>query len=269
MSQIIDTHAHYDNECYNEDRQALVKSLPENGVAIILNVGCNLKTSTASVKLAETYSHVYATVGAHPHYVKELTEEAVQKLAKMCENKKVVAFGEIGLDFFHNYSPQETQRFWFKRLLGLVAELGIPVIIHSRDANDEVFSTIQASKVRSGVIHAFSGDAVLAKTYVEMGFHIGIGGVVTFKKTNVLKEAVAATPLDKILLETDCPYLSPEPHRGKRNESTYLTYVAEAIAKIKGVTAEAVYSQTNENAKKLFKIPMLSTVKDMVTQGLV
>lgn len=249
---IIDTHAHYDSERYKEDRHEIVKSLPTNGIEKIINIGCDLKTSKASVKLAEAYPHVFATVGAHPHYVKGLSEDTVKKLTELCENKKVVGFGEIGLDFFHNYSPPETQRIWFKRFLKLVVELGLPAIIHSRDANAEVFATIKTSQVRRGVIHAFSGDAELAQSYVEMGFYIGIGGVVTFKKTDTLKDAVAAIPLERILLETDCPYLSPEPHRGKRNESTYLTYVAETIAKIKHETPETVYSQTNANAKELF-----------------
>ncbi|MCL2578081.1 MAG: TatD family hydrolase [Defluviitaleaceae bacterium] len=251
---IIDTHAHYDNGRYKSDRHELLKALPINGVEKIINIGCDLKTSKDSIKLAEAYPYVFATVGAHPHYVKGLNDDVVCELAKMCENKKVVGFGEIGLDFFHNFSPQETQRFWFKQLLELTAELNLPAIIHSRDANDEVFETISASSVRRGVIHAFSGDASLARDYVEMGFHIGIGGVITFKKADTLKEAVAAIPLEKILLETDCPYLSPEPHRGKRNESHYISYIAEVIADIKGETVESVCNITGENAKKLFEI---------------
>ncbi|MCL2199759.1 MAG: TatD family hydrolase [Defluviitaleaceae bacterium] len=252
--RIIDTHAHYDNDRYDDDRHEIITALPKNGVELVINIGCDMKTSKASVKLAEAYSHVYATVGSHPHYVKEMTEDTLAAMTKLAKSKKVVGFGEIGLDFFHNHSPQDTQKYWFKRLLWLVADLKLPAVIHSRDANDEVFKMIKSSPVRSGVIHAFSGDAPLAKAYVDMGFHIGIGGVVTFKKTDALQEAVAVTPLEKILLETDCPYLSPEPHRGKRNESAYLTYVAEKIAKIKGVTTEAVYAQTNENAKELFRL---------------
>jgi TatD DNase family protein len=251
---IIDTHAHYDNERYKHDRHELLKTLPENGIEKIINIGCDLKTSKAAIKLAEKYSYVFATVGAHPHYAKGLNDGMVRELEKMCENKKVVGFGEIGLDFFHNFSPQDTQRFWFKRLLKLTAELKLPAIIHSRDANDEVFETIAASTVRRGVIHSFSGDAALAKAYVEMGFHIGINGVVTFKKTDVLKEAVAAIPLEKILLETDCPYLAPEPHRGKRNESSFIPYIAEVVAEIKGETSEKICEITSENAKELFEI---------------
>ncbi|MCL2225905.1 MAG: TatD family hydrolase [Defluviitaleaceae bacterium] len=251
---IIDTHAHYDNERFKADRHELLKALPENGVEKIINIGCDLKTSKASVKLAEKYDYVFATVGVHPHYVKGLADEIVKELTAMCENKKVVGFGEIGLDFFHNHSPQGTQRMWFKRLLKLTAELNLPAIIHSRDANDDVFEMISASTVRRGVVHAFSGDAALATAYVEMGFHIGIGGVVTFKKTDILKEAVAAVPLDKILLETDCPYLSPEPHRGTRNESPNISHIAKVVAEIKNETPENICNQTAQNAQQLFGI---------------
>jgi TatD DNase family protein len=251
---IIDTHAHYDNERFKPDRHDLIKALPENGVEKIINIGCDVKTSKAAIKLADTYPYVFATVGAHPPYVKGLDDNVVRELAELCENKKVVGFGEIGLDFFHNHSPQGTQRFWFKRLLKLTAELNLPAVIHSRDANDEVFEMIKSSPVRRGVIHAFSGDAALAKAYVEMGFHIGICGVVTFKKTDALKEAVAAVPLEKLLLETDCPYLAPEPHRGQRNESPFIAHIAEVVAELKNETSEKICTQTAENAQNLFKI---------------
>jgi TatD DNase family protein len=251
---MIDTHAHYDSSRFAEDRHALISALPANGVERVINIGCDMKTSQAAVALAAEYEHVYATVGFHPHYVKDLTEEQLPALLALCGNKKVVGFGEIGLDFFHNFSPKNIQRHWFRELLGVVEKLGLPAIIHSREAADEVFSMIKASQVRKGVIHAFSGDAALALEYVNLGFHIGIGGVVTFKKTDELKAAVAAVPLEKILLETDCPYLAPEPFRGKRNDSTLLTYVAAEIAKIKGDTAEAVIAQTSDNAKKLFHL---------------
>lgn len=249
---IIDTHAHYDSEKYDNDRHALLAALPENGVEKIISIGCDIETSQAAIALSEQYPHVYASVGFHPHYVKKLSEENLKKILKLAEHEKVVGFGEIGLDFFHNFSTPETQRHWFTRLLNIATDLNLPAIIHSRDANDEVFATIEKSRVRRGVVHAFSGDAALARAYVKMGFHIGIGGVVTFKKTASLQEAVAAIPLEKILLETDCPYLAPEPFRGKRNESPLLVYVAEKIAQIKGVPTDAVYAQTSENAKTLF-----------------
>jgi len=254
MSTIIDSHAHYDHKQFNPDRDAVLKSLPGQGISAVINVGCDLKSSQASVKLAEAYSYVFATVGVHPHDAKSLSEEVLKKLKALCSHEKVVAYGEIGLDFFHNFSPADVQRHWFKRQLEMAGELNLPVVIHSRDANDEVFSIIQNSSVRKGVIHSFSGDAALALAYVELGFHIGIGGVITFDKTGKLKEAAAAIPLEKILLETDCPYLTPAPHRGKRNNSSYLTFVAAEIAKVKCISPEAVNTQTSENAKTLFGI---------------
>jgi len=249
---MIDTHAHYDHSKFDQDRDALLKSLQKNDVSTIINAGCDLESSRISVKLAEAYPFVYATVGVHPHSAKDLNEEALKQLKKLCDHEKVIAYGEIGLDFFHNFSPPDVQRFWFKRQLETADEVKLPVVIHSRDANAEVFDIINNSPVRHGVIHSFSGDAELALKYADLGFYIGVGGVVTFDKTKTLQNAVAALPLSKILLETDCPYLTPAPFRGKRNDSTYLSYVAAEIAKIKGITQEDVYSQTMENAKELF-----------------
>jgi len=254
MHGIIDTHAHYDDKRYNDDRHALLTALPESGVEKIISIGCDVKTSRAAVALAAEYPHVYATVGFHPHYVKKLSDATLQEIIDLARSEKVVGFGEIGLDFFRDLSPRDVQRQWFARLLDVAAELNLPAIIHSRDANGEVFATIEKSRVRNGVVHAFSGDSDLARAYVDMGFHIGICGVVTFKKTDALQAAVAAVPLEKILLETDCPYLAPEPFRGKRNESPFLVHVVEKIAQIKGETTETVIAQTNANAKRLFKL---------------
>ena len=251
---IIDTHAHYDHRQFDRDRHDILSNLPTNGVEFIINVGCDLKTIRASVKFAKIYSHVYASVGVHPHYVKDLSEEAFGEVCELAKNERVVAYGETGLDFFHNFSPPDIQRQWFKKQLAFAHKLGKPLIIHSRDANDEVFQTISDSPVRHGVIHSFSGDAALAERYVEMGFYIGIGGVVTFPKARTLKDAVAAVPLSHIILETDCPYLTPEPHRGKRNDSTHLIFVAEEIAKIKKIPYDDVCRQTTMNAKKLFNL---------------
>ena len=204
--------------------------------------------------MAEAYPFIYATVGVHPHDAKTLSDDMLYTLEKLSGHEKVVAYGEIGLDFFHNFSPQDTQRYWFERQLQLTEALGLPVIIHSRDAAEETFEMVKKSAVRRGVIHSFSGDAALALAYVKLGFYIGIGGVVTFDKTMRLPEVVDAIPLDKLLLETDAPYLTPAPYRGKRNNSLYLTYVAAAIAEIKGVAYEEVCRQTTENAKALFGI---------------
>ena len=251
----IDSHAHYNNKQFNPDRSNLLKALPEKGVELIINVGYDLPSSRASIKLAEEYPHVYASVGVHPHDAKSLTDKGLEILKNLCKHEKVIALGETGLDFYHNFSPADVQRKWFAHQLELAHEIDMPVIIHSRDANDEVFAIIEKSSVRQGVIHSFSGDATLAAAYVEMGFYIGISGVVTFDKATTLKQAVATIPLERILMETDAPYLTPVPYRGKRNESPYLVYVAREIAEIKGTSPEEVCRQTSENVKKLFKIP--------------
>jgi len=251
-AQIIDTHAHYEHKQFNQDREELLARLAKEGIANIINVGCDLQSSKASVALAEAYPFIFATVGVHPHYAKTLSEQNLELLKTLCDHEKIVAYGEIGLDFFHNFSPPDVQRHWFKRQLDLAEELDMPVIIHSRDAAEETFEMVQKSALRKGVIHSFSGDATLAWAYVNLGFHIGIGGVVTFDKTKRLQGVVDAIPLEKILLETDAPYLTPTPFRGKRNDSSYLTYVATAIAEIKGVPYEMICAQTCGNARELF-----------------
>ena len=254
---IIDTHAHYDHRQFNENRDEILANLPSNGIEHVINVGSDMKSTEASIKLSEKFPNIYASVGVHPHYA-SIFENAsnLDKLKKLATSKKVVAYGEIGLDFFHNFSPQDMQREWFKKQLGLACELDMPVIIHSRDANDEVFDIMKSSPARRGVIHSFSGDWALAAKYVGLGFYIGVGGVVTFKKADALKEVCKEAPLSKILLETDCPYLAPHPFRGKRNDSTKLMLVAEEIAKIKGVSVEEVCYATSKNAKELFAIPV-------------
>ena len=267
---MVDTHAHYDHRQFAEDRNELLAKLPERGVEAVVNVGSALETSLASIHLAKKHSHFHATVGVHPHYTlsfeaghkegwKDEEGESVgpvtiERLSELACDPVVVAFGEIGLDFHHNFSPPDVQRKWFGKQLGLAISLGKPVVIHSREADREVFDIIKASSARNGVIHSFSGDAELAMEYIGLGFLVGVGGVVTFKNAFKLKEAVAKVPLDRILLETDCPYLAPHPNRGKRNDSTMLVYVAGEIARIKEVPLETVYQRTKESAKRLFNI---------------
>jgi len=252
--RLIDSHAHYEHMRFDKDRDTLLASMTMRGVDAIINVGCDLSSSIASVELAKKYAHVYATVGVHPHEAKTLNGARFNELRQLCSHEKVVAYGEIGLDFHYDFSAQIIQRHWFKQQLGLVAELDLPVIIHSRNANEEVFDTIVKSPVRRGVIHCFPGDNELAAAYVELGFHIGVGGVITYDKTGMLESAVAAVPLERILLETDAPYLTPVPLRGKRNESHYLFHVAREIAKIKGVSPEEVCAVTSANARELFSL---------------
>jgi TatD DNase family protein len=254
MNAIFETHAHYDFKQYDNDRETLLNQLALNGVRAVINVGCDRRSSYASVELAEKYPFIYATVGIHPHDAKTLTEKGLTELKNLAAHKKVVAFGEIGLDFYRNLSPPDIQRKWFERQLETAWDLQLPVIVHSRDADGEVYKILEASPHRRGVIHAFPGDVSLAFQYIQMGFYLGIGGVLTYDKTGRLKAVVEVVPLEKILLETDCPYLTPAPHRGKRNESAYLSYVVDAIAEIKGITPDEVRRQTYANACELFGV---------------
>lgn len=250
--QIIDSHAHYENQRFEHDRHNMLAALPSAGVELVINVGCDIQSSCESITLAETYNHVYATVGVHPHEAKTLTD--LCELKKLCAHPRVIALGEIGLDFHYDLSPRDTQRYWFAKQLELAKEMGMPVVIHSREADEEVYEIIVNSQVRSGVVHSFCGNAALACKYVQLGFHIGITGVVTFDKTGQLQEVVRTIPLAHILLETDAPYMTPKPYRGKRNESQFLTYVAQEVARIKNVPVEEVCAQTSSNVKKLFSI---------------
>lgn len=251
--QYFESHAHYDDKRFKEDREELLREvLPVSGVSHVINVGCDVKSSEMSIRLAEKYDYVYAAVGVHPHELYDMSSQTIARLKKLSEHPKVVAIGEIGLDYYYNTHPRELQRFWFRQQLRLAEEVGKPVIIHSRDASQETFDIIQSSAVRRGSIHCYSGSAEMAVDYVKMGFHIGVGGVVTFSNAKKLVETVAAVPMERILIETDCPYLAPNPNRGKRNDSTNLKYVVEKIAEIKQITPEEVAEITAENAKNLF-----------------
>jgi len=255
----FDTHAHYDFKPFNEDRHELLeKTLPEAGVGLILNVGTDMQSSRASIKLANTYDYIYATVGFHPHYAKDMKDDDLQTLADLCTKfPKIVAIGEIGLDFFHNFSPKDVQIRRFKQQLDLALQLKMPVVIHCREADDEVFDILKksdAGELVGGVFHCYAGSVSRARQLVELGWHIGVGGVVTYKKSDMLREVVATTPKDRVVIETDCPYLAPEPHRGGRNDSRNLAYIAAKIAQIWDTTADEAANITTQNAKILFKI---------------
>lgn len=252
---IFESHAHYDSEQFNEDRDRLLKSMPENGIGTIINSGADWDSVTEVVELAQKYPHVYAAVGLHPDEVGALNEERFEYVRSQCQKEKVVAVGEIGLDYYWDNESHDIQKKWFIRQLELARELDLPVIIHSRDAAADTLEIMKehAQGLR-GVIHCFSYSKELAREYIKMGFHIGVGGVVTFKNGKKLKEIVEEIPLDRILLETDCPYLAPVPFRGKRNSSLYIPYIAEEIANLKGITYDEVVAQTEQNGKKLFRI---------------
>lgn len=252
---IFDSHAHYDSNQFDKDRDELLNSVVENGVGTIINVGADWDSVTEVVELAQKYPHVYAAVGLHPDEVGDLNEERFEFLKSQCQKEKVVAVGEIGLDYYWDNESHDTQKKWFIRQLELAKEFDLPVIIHSRDAAEDTLKVMKehAQGLR-GVIHCFSYSKELAKEYIKMGFHIGIGGVVTFNNGKKLKEIAQEIPLEKILLETDCPYLAPVPYRGKRNSSLYIPHIAREIANLRGITYEEVVAQTEQNAKALFGI---------------
>lgn len=251
---IFDTHTHYDDEAFEEDRDELLLTLQKNRVHRVINVGASLDTTTSTIALAEKYSFIYAAAGVHPEGTLELKEENFAILKEQCRHPKVVAVGEIGLDYYWEEVNRGTQRYWFRRQLRLAKEEKLPVIIHSREAAKETVDIMKEEHSASigGVIHCYSYSKELARSFLEMGFYFGIGGVLTFKNGKKLKEAVSYLPMESILLETDCPYLAPVPFRGKRNSSLYLPQVVEEIASIKGIDAEEVERITTENAYKLF-----------------
>lgn len=251
---IFDTHAHYDDEAFDEDRDELLSSMESAGIARILNVGASLDGVQASQELAARYPFVYAGAGVHPDHVGELDDNKMQWMYELCRKEKTLAVGEIGLDYYWDKESHEIQKRWFRAQLAMARETGLPVSIHSRDAAQDTFDIMKSEHAGTtgGVIHCFSSSVEMAREYVRLGYYIGIGGVVTFKNARVVKEVVAAVPMDRILLETDCPYLAPVPHRGKRNSSLYLPKVVEEIARIRAMEPEKVEEITFENAVRLF-----------------
>ena len=248
----FESHAHYDDERFDDDRDELLASFPAEGIETVVNSSSDIASSRASIALAEKYPFFYASVGVHPHEVSKMREADIDTLRELSKHPKVVAIGEIGLDFYYDLSPRDDQRYWFKRQLALAEELDMPVIIHSRDASQECFDIISASNVRKGVIHCYSGSAPMAQDYADMGFYIGIGGSLTFKNNKKTVEVVEKLPLEKILIETDSPYLAPVPYRGRRNDSRLLKYVVEKISEIKNVPEIDICNITKNNAVELF-----------------
>lgn len=252
---IFETHAHYDDEAFDEDRAGLVASLPVQGIGRVVNIGANLASCKKTLELMAQYPFVYGALGIHPSETAELDEASFAWLQEQCRNSKCVAIGEIGLDYYWPEPDREIQKKWFKRQLQLAREEKLPVVIHSRDAAMDTIDIMkeQHAEEIGGVIHCFSYTKETAAVFLNMGFYIGIGGVVTFKNAKKLKEAVEYLPMDRIVLETDCPYLAPEPNRGKRNSSLNIPYVIEEIARIKQLPKEQVEAITWENAEKLYR----------------
>lgn len=253
---LIDSHVHLDDERFDGDRDILIKSLKSNGIELVINIGADMKSSVDSIELAKRYDNIYAAIGVHPHSASEMTENTLDELRDMAKEDKVIAIGEIGLDYYYDNSPRDIQRKWFREQLELAKELDLPVIIHSRDATKETYDIIKEAQdgTLRGVLHCFSGSVEVAMEYIKLGFYISIGGTVTFKNSRVVREVAEAVPLDKFLVETDCPYLTPEPYRGKRNEPMFVKYAAEKIVEIRGISFEELSKATNKNTKELFRI---------------
>lgn len=251
---IFDTHAHYDNEAFDEDRESLLSGLPGQGIGAVVNIGASISTSENTLELTRKYPFIYGAAGVHPNETGELNDHLIECLREMAEDPKMVAIGEIGLDYYWDEQDRETQKYWFARQLDLARETGLPVVIHSRDAAKDTLDIMKEQKAGDigGVIHCFSYGVELAREYLNMGFYLGIGGVLTFKNARKLKEVVEYMPTDRLVLETDCPYLSPAPYRGKRNSSLFLTYVVEAVSRIKGISREQVEQITYDNAGRLY-----------------
>ena len=253
---IFETHAHYDDDRFNEDRDELLQRLPEEGVGVVINSGASVESTRDTIRLALEYDHVYAAIGVHPSEIEELDEAFLNWMKEQTNWEKTVAIGEIGLDYYWDKEPevQENQRFWFGRQIDLAKETHLPIIVHSRDAAADTMQVMKEHHAEelTGVIHCFSYSKEMALEFIKMGYYIGVGGVITFKNAKKLVEVVEAIPLERILLETDCPYMAPEPYRGKRNNSSYLTYVRDKIAEIKGVSPEEVERITEANARALF-----------------
>ncbi|HET91900.1 MAG TPA: TatD family deoxyribonuclease [Chloroflexi bacterium] len=251
--QLIDSHAHLDFGQFDGDREAVIARARRAGLVAIVNVGADLASSRAAVALAEGYDFIYATVGVHPHDARTVTPDVLENLRALARHPTVVAVGEIGLDYYRDLSPRPVQRRAFREQLGLASELGLPVVIHSRDAHDDVLAILEAWE-GNGVLHSYSAGLDLLDRVMRFGFYVGLSGPVTFPKADGLRAVAGAVPLDRLLVETDCPYLTPTPHRGERNEPAYVRYVVETVARSRWMEAEQVASATSDNARRLFGI---------------
>jgi TatD DNase family protein len=253
---IFETHAHYEDEQFDEDREELLKKFPESGIDYVVNVSTSLDTAKQCMKLAQDYDFIYASVGNHPDYAEEIDDAAIEQIREWCNHPKVVAIGEIGLDYYWEPYDKELQKKAFTMQMELANEINMPVIIHSRDAAKDTFDIIKeySSKGVKGIVHCYGYSLEYAKEFIKMGYKIGIGGVLTFKNARRLVETAAGISLDDIVLETDSPYMAPTPNRGKRNSSLNIPYIAEKLAEIKGVSVDEVYQRTMNNAKEIYRI---------------
>ena len=252
---LFDTHAHMDDHAFDDDRAELLAELSDRQIALLMNPGCSLESSRNAVKLANSYDYIYAAVGSHPDVADEVNTEVLEEYRRLCKgNEKVKAIGEIGLDYHYEDIPRDLQKKAFRAQMALAAELDLPAIVHERDAHEDGMAIVKEFPNVKGVFHCYSGSAEMARQLVNMGWYIGFTGVLTFKNARKAVETAASIPLDRIVLETDCPFMAPEPYRGKRNHPGYLPRMAEKLAEIRGLPVEEVIRITTQNAKRLYRI---------------
>jgi TatD DNase family protein len=254
---LTDSHAHLDMEAFDPDRDAVLARAVEGAVSRIVTVGIDVESSTAAIELARKYDFVHAAAGLHPHGADQFDQTDLEEIARLASEPGIVAWGEIGLDYFKNYSSREAQVKVFTRQLEMAHELGLPVIIHDREAHQDVLTALQrmGKGEMKGVIHCYSGDMELAEAFMELGYYISIPGTVTYKKASLVRSVAREMPLHSMLIETDCPFLAPVPRRGKRNEPLFVAYTAQKIARLRGISADEVAETTSDNAGRLFRIP--------------
>ena len=252
---LFDTHAHMDDRAFQEDREAILEGLADKGVGLVMNPGCSLESSRNAVALAEKYDFIYAAVGSHPDVADEVDEAVLEEYRKLCKlHDKVKAIGEIGIDYHYEDIPRQLQMKAFRMQMELAREVGLPVIVHEREAHEDGMAVVREFPDVTGVFHCYSGSAEMARQLVDKGWYIGFTGVLTFKNARKAIETAASLPIDRIVLETDCPYMAPVPHRGKRNDPGYLCHMAEKLAEIRGLSVEEIHQITYENGKRLYRI---------------
>ncbi len=253
MENIFDTHAHYDDEKFDGDRESLLSSLPSKGIRLLMNCGCDVKSSLKTIELCDKYAFIFGAVGIHPHESAEAEDGDLERIIKLTEHSKVRAIGEIGLDYHYDFSPRDVQLEYFEKQLEIANSLNLPVIIHDREAHQDTLEILKKYRPR-GVVHCFSGSAEMAEEILRLGMYIGLGGAVTFKNAKKPLEVAKILPLDRLLLETDCPYMTPVPFRGQRNDSSLIPYSALVLAGIKGIDAQELINIACENGRELFSI---------------
>lgn len=253
---LFDTHVHLNAKKFNSDREEVINAAKDAGVEYMLNVSYDELSISHSLSLSRKYSFIYAAIGVHPHYVKDASESIIAKMEQECKNKKVVAIGEIGLDFYRDLSPRDVQKEWFIKQIHLAKKVKLPIIVHNRDSNDVSIDIIVSEQAgeNGGIVHSFSGDKGMLTAVLDAGMHISISGPVTYRNAADLREIIKIAPIDRIVIETDCPYLTPEPFRSQRNEPAYVKFVAKEIAKIKQMSFDKVAETTTQNALKLLNI---------------